>query len=96
MEDSHLGRLEQQIYSVITIIEGFIKKTEKHMEMMEKNINNLLSKKGFDVQKKMKSLFNDSTTLKPQFHNSISLPPNSATTQSHQQSSYCLASFSHP
>jgi hypothetical protein len=58
MEDSRLGRLEQQISSLMTMIEGFIKKKEEHIEMMEKNmeiieknIDNLLSKKGFDVQK---------------------------------------------
>jgi hypothetical protein len=78
------------------MIEGFINKTEEHMEMKEKNIDNLLSKKGFDVQKKMKSSFNNSATLRPQFHNPISLPPNSATIQSHQRSSYCLAQFSQP
>jgi hypothetical protein len=48
---SHLGRLEQQISSLVTMIKGFINKTEEHMEMMEKNIDSLLSKKGFDVQK---------------------------------------------
>jgi hypothetical protein len=86
------------------MIEGFIKKTkecmemiEKNMEMMEKNIDTLFSKNGFDV-KKMKSSFSHSVMLKPQFHNSISLslPPNSATIQSHQRLSYCLAPFSHP
>jgi hypothetical protein len=58
MEDSRLSRLEQQNSIIMTMIEGFIKKKEKHMEMMkktmemmEKNINSLLSKKGFDVQK---------------------------------------------
>ena len=51
MEDSHLGQLEQQISSLMTMIDGFIKKTKEHMEMMEKNIDRLLSKKGFDVQK---------------------------------------------
>ena len=58
MEDSRFGRLEQQISSLMTMIEGFIKKKEEHIEMeknmeiIEKNIDNLLSKKGFDVQKK--------------------------------------------
>jgi hypothetical protein len=57
MEDSRLSRLEKQNSIIMTMIEGFIKKKEKHMEMMkkkmemEKNINSLLSKKGFDVQK---------------------------------------------
>ena len=51
MKDSCLGRLEQQISSLMTMIEGFIKKTKEHMEMMEKNIESILSKKGFDVQK---------------------------------------------
>jgi C4-type Zn-finger protein len=40
MEDSHLGRLEQQISSLMTMIEGFIKKTEEHMKMMEKKNEN--------------------------------------------------------
>jgi hypothetical protein len=59
MEDSRLSRLEQQNSIIMTMIEGFIKKKEEHMEMMkkkmemmEKNIDSLLSKKGFDVQKK--------------------------------------------
>jgi hypothetical protein len=51
MEDSRLGQLEQQISSLMTMIKGFIKKTKEHMKMMEKNIDSLLSKKGFDVQK---------------------------------------------
>jgi uncharacterized coiled-coil protein SlyX len=37
MENSRLGRLEQQISSLVTMIEGFIKKIEEHTEMMEKN-----------------------------------------------------------
>jgi hypothetical protein len=52
MEDSRLSRLEQQISSLMTMIEGFIKKIKEHMEMIEKNIDNLLSRKGFDLQKK--------------------------------------------
>ncbi|KAE8077115.1 hypothetical protein FH972_015713 [Carpinus fangiana] len=44
----------------------------------------------------MKSSFSHSATLRPQFHNPISLPPNSATIQSHQRSLYCLAQFSQP
>ena len=52
MDDSRLCRLEQQISSLMTMIEGFIKKKiEEHVEMIEKNIDSLLSKKGFDVQK---------------------------------------------
>jgi uncharacterized protein (UPF0335 family) len=59
MEDSRLNRLEQQNSIIMTMIKGFIKKKEEHMEMMkkniemiEKNIDSLLSKKGFDVKKK--------------------------------------------
>ena len=44
----------------------------------------------------MKSSFSHSSMLKPQFHNSIPLPPSSATIQSPQRLSYCLAPFSHP
>jgi uncharacterized protein (UPF0335 family) len=72
MEDSRLNRLEQQNSIIMTMIKGFIKKKEEHMEMMkkniemiEKNIDNLLSKKGFDVKKKMKLLFSHSATLSP-------------------------------
>ena len=48
MEDSRLGQLEQQISSFMTMIEGFIKKTKEHMEMMETTFS---QRRGFNVQK---------------------------------------------
>ena len=84
MEDSRLSRLEQQNSSLMTMIEGFIKKKEermkmmkKNMEMMEKNIDSLLSKKGFDIQK-------NEVIVQPFRHVEAPIPqPNFTTTQFH-------------
>lgn len=88
MEDSRLDWLDQQFSSLMTMFEGFLKKSIEQMneqmegtERMEKNIDNLLSKKGFDI-KKMKSSFRHSATLKPRSHNPISPPSNSTASQS--------------
>jgi hypothetical protein len=82
MEDSRLSRLEQQNSIIMTMTEGFIKKKEEHMDMMkkkmkmmEKNIDNLLSKKGFDVQK-------NEVVVQPFLHVEALIPqPNLTTTQ---------------
>jgi hypothetical protein len=68
------------------MIKGFIKKIEEYMEMMEKNIDSLLSKKGFDVQKNevVVQPFHHIEALIPQLNlTATQIPPPSNCTNGH-------------